>query len=307
MDSAVEALALTRRFGDFTAVDGISFSVARGEVFGFLGPNGCGKTTTIRMLCGILPPTAGRARVLGFDTVRDARAIRQSVGYMSQKFALYDDLTARENLRFYGGLYGMAAADAARRADSLIGRFDLGAHARTLVAALPTGVRQRLAFAVAIVHQPPLICLDEPTSAVDPAARRAFWDAIYDVAALGTTVFVTTHYMDEAEYCHRLVLMNRGRVIACDTPGQIRASLAERTWELICAAPIRALELLLTTEGVIAATIVGTAVRLILPDPTVVPTVRARLAEQGVTITSIAPTAPTLEDAFVALTTDGAA
>jgi ABC-2 type transport system ATP-binding protein len=228
---AVEARGLTRRFGDFTAVDDISFDVAAGEVFGFLGPNGCGKTTTIRMLCGILPPTAGEARVLGFDVASAPELIKPLIGYMSQRFALYDDLSARENLQFYAGVYGVPARERMVRVEELVASFDLGAQADRLVSTLPGGLRQRVAFAAAAVHHPSMLFLDEPTAGVDPAARRAFWDMIYDTAAAGTTVFVTTHFMDEAEYCHRLALMNRGRLIACDTPSGVRASVGNVSLE----------------------------------------------------------------------------
>lgn len=225
MTLAVEARGLTRRFGDFVAVDAISFDVTRGEVFGFLGPNGCGKTTTIRMLCGILAPTAGQATVLGLDVVTRADEIKPRIGYMSQRFALYDDLSARENLRFYAGVYGVDVRERQQRVDDLVASFDLGSQADRPVGTLPGGTRQRVAFASAAVHRPSILFLDEPTAAVDPAARRAFWDMIYDTAAAGTTVFVTTHFMDEAEYCHRLALMNRGRLIACDTPAGVRAAV----------------------------------------------------------------------------------
>jgi ABC-2 type transport system ATP-binding protein len=300
--SAVEAVGLTRRFGDFTAVDGLSFRVEPGEVFGFLGPNGCGKTTTIRMLCGILPPTAGRASVLGHDVARDVELIKPRIGYMSQRFALYDDLTARENLRFYAGVYGLPSAEQRERVEELIGRFALGPEANRPVAGLPGGVRQRVAFAAAAVHRPSILFLDEPTAAVDPAARRAFWDMIYDTAAGGTTVFVTTHFMDEAEYCNRLALMNRGRLIACDTPAGVRAGLGRGMVEVACQPPARALDRLVGQPWVRSATLVGTRLHVLLADGATHDRLRAHLAEGGVAVESVGPAEPSLEDAFVTLT-----
>ena len=302
MSAAVEAVGLTRRFGDFTAVEDVSLRVEPGEVFGFLGPNGCGKTTTIRMLCGILPPTAGQARVLGHDVVREVDRIKPRIGYMSQRFALYDDLTARENLRFYAGVYGLAPAERRERVEELIGRFDLGAGADRPVVTLPGGVRQRVAFAAAAVHRPAILFLDEPTAAVDPAARRAFWDMIYDTAAGGTTVFVTTHFMDEAEYCNRLALMNRGRLIACDTPAGVRSALGGGMVEVVCQPPARALDRLVGEAWVRSATLVGTRLHVLLADGAGPDALRAHLVDGGVAVVSIAPAEPSLEDAFVTLT-----
>jgi ABC-2 type transport system ATP-binding protein len=302
VSAAIEAVGLTRRFGDFTAVDGVSFRVEPGEVFGFLGPNGCGKTTTIRMLCGILPPTAGQARVLGHDVVRDVERIKPRIGYMSQRFALYDDLTARENLRFYAGVYGLPAAERGERVEELVTRFELGAGADRPVASLPGGVRQRVAFAAAAVHRPAILFLDEPTAAVDPAARRAFWDMIYDTAAGGTTVLVTTHFMDEAEYCNRLALMNRGRLIACDTPAGVRAALGRGVVEVACHPPARALDLLVGQPWVRSANLVGTRLHVLLADGAADGALRAHLVAGGVAVVSIATAEPSLEDAFVTLT-----
>jgi ABC-2 type transport system ATP-binding protein len=294
---AVEAEALTRRFGDFTAVDAITFEVRAGEVFGFLGPNGCGKTTTIRMLCGILRPSGGRATVLGLDVATRPDAIKPRIGYMSQRFALYDELTARENLRFYAGVYGVEARSREARVRELIASFELGADADRPVGMLPGGVRQRVAFSAAAVHRPSILFLDEPTAAVDPAARRAFWDMIYDTAATGTTVFVTTHFMDEAEYCHRLALMNRGRLIACDTPAGVRGALGGGMLEVVVERPAAALDLLVGQPWVRAATLVGRKLHVLLGEGASPEQLGAFLA--GATIT---PAAPSLEDAFVALT-----
>ena len=224
--TAISARALTRRFGDFTAVDRISFDVAEGEVFGFLGANGAGKTTAMKILVGLLAPTEGDARVAGFDVRTERDRIRQSIGYMSQRFSLYGDLTVRENVRLYGTIYGLAPATIRDRTDGLLTALGLGAHADDLVAGLPLGWRQKLAFLVAMVHEPRIVFLDEPTGGVDPIARRQFWEMIYGVAERGTTVFVTTHYMDEAEYCDRVSIMVEGRIAALGTPGELKQQFA---------------------------------------------------------------------------------
>ena len=223
---ALDVRGLTRRFGSFTAVDAISFSVARGEVFGFLGASGAGKTTAIRMLIGLLAPSAGEARVAGFDVAREPDAIKRSIGYMSQRFSLYEDLTVRENIELYGGIYGLADRQIAERMRLLLATLDL-AHARDLlVGAIPLGWKQKLAFSVAMLHQPAVVFLDEPTGGVDPVTRRQFWEMIYDAAAGGTTVFVTTHYMDEAEYCDRISIMVDGRIAAMGTPTELKERFA---------------------------------------------------------------------------------
>ncbi len=222
MSTAIAVRELTRRFGDFTAVDRISFDVAQGEVFGFLGANGAGKTTAIRMLIGLLAPTAGEARVAGFDVATDAEAVRARIGYMSQRFSLYEDLTIRENIALYGGIYGLSDAEVRRRGSRLIAELQLDAHADDLVRRLPLGWKQKLAFSVALLHEPGVVFLDEPTGGVDPVTRRQFWELIYAAAARGTTVFVTTHYLDEAEYCDRVAIMVDGKVAALGTPEQLK-------------------------------------------------------------------------------------
>ncbi|MEX1299521.1 MAG: ATP-binding cassette domain-containing protein [Desulfotignum sp.] len=215
---AVTVDDLTRVFGNFRAVDRISFSVQKGEIFGFLGPNGAGKSTTIRMLCGLLSPSSGRGRVAGFDIGTQPEKIKQHIGYMSQKFSLYEDLTVGENIRFYGGIYGLAGKQMARRRDWALAMAGLAGHENSLTAVLSAGWKQRLALACAILHEPPILFLDEPTSGVDPVSRRRFWDMIYQMADQGVTVFVTTHYMEEAEYCDRIALIYRGKMIAMGTP-----------------------------------------------------------------------------------------
>ncbi|MBA3852776.1 MAG: ABC transporter [Gemmatimonas sp.] len=223
---AIRVDDLTRRFGDFTAVDAIRFEVASGEVFGFLGANGAGKTTAIRMLIGLLAPTDGRAQVAGFDVATDAEQVRRRIGYMSQRFSLYEDLTVRENIALYGGIYGLSDADIAARGGTMIAELRLEAHADELVRTLPLGWKQKLAFSVALLHGPDVVFLDEPTGGVDPITRRQFWELIYAAAARGTTVFVTTHYLDEAEYCDRVAIMVDGRIAALGTPEELKRDFA---------------------------------------------------------------------------------
>lgn len=214
---------LTKRFGDFTAVNSISFDVHKGEIFGFLGANGAGKTTAMRMLCGLSIPTSGTATIAGYDVYTQTEKIKRNIGYMSQKFSLYDDLTVKENIRFYGGIYGMRNTFIQQKTDFLLQQLRLGSEANKLVRTLPLGWKQKLAFSVAIFHEPQIVFLDEPTGGVDPVTRREFWSLIYDAAASGITIFVTTHYMDEAEYCNRVSIMVDGRIDALDTPPQLKA------------------------------------------------------------------------------------
>jgi len=223
---AIEARDLTRRFGSFTAVDRITFDVRAGEVFGFLGANGAGKTTAIRMLIGLLAPTSGQATVAGHDIYREAERIKRDIGYMSQRFSLYDDLTVRENIRLYGGIYDLSGREIRDRTARMLERLGLEHAADRFVRAIPLGWRQKLAFSVALVHQPRVVFLDEPTSGVDPITRRQFWELIYDAAAGGTTVLVTTHYLDEAEYCDRISIMVAGRIGALGTPRELKQTFA---------------------------------------------------------------------------------
>ena len=221
-EPALVAEGLTRRFGKFTAVDAISFTVARGEVFGFLGANGAGKTTAIRMLTGLLAPSGGTASVAGHDVARESEAVRRRIGYMSQRFSLYEDLSVRENVELYAGIYGLSDAEIRERGGRLLGTLGLTPWADTLVGAIPLGRKQKLAFSVALLHRPAIVFLDEPTGGVDPITRRQFWETIYETAAGGTTVFVTTHYMDEAEYCDRVSIMVDGRIAAMGTPAELK-------------------------------------------------------------------------------------
>ncbi|HSR39475.1 MAG TPA: ABC transporter ATP-binding protein [Phnomibacter sp.] len=218
----ITADRLTKTFGDFIAVDAISFEVSRGEVFGFLGANGAGKTTAMRMLCGLLAPTSGKATVAGFDVYQQSEKIKQNIGYMSQKFSLYEDLTVKENMRLYGGIYGMSTKAIKEKTAQIVEELHLQKEQNTLVRSLPLGWKQKLAFTVAIFHNPPLVFLDEPTGGVDPITRREFWEMIYQAAAQNTTVFVTTHYMDEAEYCDRVCIMVDGKIEALDKPALLR-------------------------------------------------------------------------------------
>jgi len=222
---------LVKRFGDFVAVDHVSLEVARGEIFGFLGPNGAGKSTTIRILCGLLAPTEGRATVNGFDVARDPESVKRNIGYMSQKFSLYDDLTVEENIEFFSGVYGVPRERRAARRDYALRMAGLEEKRGSMTRLLAGGWKQRLALGCAILHEPPILFLDEPTSGVDPIARRMFWDLIYQLSAQGHTVFVSTHYMDEAEYCHRLALMYHGKVVALGSPAELKQSAGMATME----------------------------------------------------------------------------
>lgn len=221
-NSVITTHQLTKRFGDFTAVDAISFEVYKGEIFGFLGANGAGKTTAMRMLCGLSFPSSGKATVAGFDVYKQNEQIKKNIGYMSQKFSLYEDLTVKENMQLYGGIYGKSNVFIKQKTESILQELDIKKEANLLVKSLPLGWKQKLAFAVAVFHEPEIVFLDEPTGGVDPVARREFWNMIYNAAATGVTVFITTHYMDEAEYCNRVSIMVDGKIEALDTPNQLK-------------------------------------------------------------------------------------
>ena len=230
-ENVIYTRELTKRFGTFTAVDRITFSVRRGEIFGFLGANGAGKTTAMRMLCGLSVPTAGEGRVAGFDIATEAEEVKKHIGYMSQRFSLYEDLKIWENLRLFGGIYGMKDKEIARKTDEMLAGLGFEALRDTFVRALPLGWKQKLAFSVSIFHEPRVVFLDEPTGGVDPVTRRQFWELIYRAADRGITVFVTTHYMDEAEYCDRVSIMVDGRIEALDTPERLRARFQAATMD----------------------------------------------------------------------------
>jgi ABC-2 type transport system ATP-binding protein len=293
---------LTKRFGPFTAVDAISFEVFTGEVIGFHGPNGAGKTTTIKMLAGLLAPTSGRGEVAGCDIQTGAEAIKRRIGYMSQQFSLYGDLTVEENIAFFLGLYGVARERRGARRDWVFEMSGLREHRRRLTGELALGFKQRLALGCATLHEPPILFLDEPTSGVDPITRRGFWDLIYDLAAGGTTVFVSTHHMEEAEHCHRLALMNRGRLIALGTPGELRAGLRQPLLEVRTPEGPRAAAALAGAPEVIETGLFGRAVHVAVSDaPAGTRAIAERLRGRGVAFESITPVAPSLEDVFVTL------
>ena len=238
-EKAISCTNLTKRFGDFIAVDNISFDVNKGEIFGFLGANGAGKTTAMRMLCGLSYPTSGEATVAGYNVFKEQEAIKKNIGYMSQKFSLYENLTVKENIRFYGGIYGLSNKQLKEKGEALISKLGMESESKKMVGALPLGWKQKLAFSVAIIHQPEIVFLDEPTGGVDPVTRRQFWDLIYDAADSGITIFVTTHYMDEAEYCNRISIMVDGRIDALDTPANLKQQYKTETMDEVFYALAR--------------------------------------------------------------------
>jgi len=296
---AIQVENLTRRFGEFVAVDSVSFDVPAGEIFGYVGPNGSGKTTTIRMLLGLLRPTSGRASVLGFDSARQFEKVRARSGYMSQKFAIYDDLTVWENLRFYAGVYGI---NDKRRILETLAHVGLTNQINELTSGLSTGWRQRLALGIAIVHSPRLLFLDEPTSGVDPNARRAFWDLLYNLAAEGVTILVTTHYMDEVEYCNRVGMMREGKLLAMDTPLALKKQYVPGSVYEIYATPLLSgLSILENLPAIQRVSLAGDHLRVIL-QPGVDPAALHQAFEAaGVAVQSIMLGEPGLEDVFVHL------
>ncbi len=289
---------LTRKFGDFVAVDHINFEVQAGEVVGYLGPNGSGKTTTIRMLLGLLKPNDGTATVLGYDVATQSEEVRARVGYMSQKFAIYDDLTTLENLTFYGGVYGITDKERIQHTLELVG---LKGHESTLTKDMSTGWRQRLSLGIALVHEPKLLFLDEPTSGVDPTARRAFWDLIYELAENGVTILVTTHYMDEAEYCERVGVMRDGKLLAMDTPTALKKSIITGdVWEVYANPLERGLEILSALEGVERVGLAGDHLRVI-SQRVDKESMQSLLGGKGIDVEKIEKGEPTLEDVFLSL------
>jgi len=301
-EPSIEAVRLSRRFGSFLAVDDVSFSVARGEIFGYLGANGAGKSTTIRMLCGLLAPTAGEARVAGFDVKTAPEAVKSSIGYMSQRFSLYLDLPVRDNLDFFGGAYGLSGPALAARAAEVLRLCDLEQERDAVTGSLPGGIRQRLALGCAILHRPAVLFLDEPTAGVDPVARRHFWRFIRALAREGTTIFVTTHYLDEAEYCGRIGLMVDGRLVALDTPAALKRRyvpgrvLAVRGRNLAAAATS-----LRSRPGMIAVEPFGAGLHLQVADDWNVTSVSAALTNAGAQAVEVEAGEPTLEDVFLAV------
>lgn len=307
-EAAVIAENLTKRFGDFTAVDDISFTVRKGEIFGFLGPNGSGKTTTIRMILGLLRPSSGRITVLGHDAARETAAVRRRAGYMSQKFSLYPELTVAENLRFFGVTYGLDDKRLLARQTDVLRLIGLVGHENQLTRNLPGGWKQRLALGAALLHEPEILFLDEPTAGVDPVSRREFWDLLYDLAAQGITIFVTTHYMDEAEHCHHLAFIYQGRIIAQGMPHLLKeTTLMGDVWGIDCDQPEAALSLLRKAigRGELPATEValyGSLLHILVPNGAAIETqASSLLAAQGIHIREMAPITPSLEDVFVFL------
>jgi ABC-2 type transport system ATP-binding protein len=305
-DAAIVVEGLTRKFGEFTAVDSVSFTVKPGEIFGLLGPNGAGKTTVIRMLTGLLLPTSGGGRVAGADLLTESETIKRRIGYMSQLFSLYADLTVEENIGFFAGLYGVTGERLAARRRAVLAMAGLEGQHRTITAELPLGWKQRLALGCAVLHEPGILFLDEPTSGVDPVARRRFWTLIDGLARQGTTVMVSTHYLEEAEYCHRVGLMNRGRLIALDRPAAVRASDTEQLLELVLAERVADVAGLVARlrqgPGVEDAVLFGRKVHLSVHDAAEARTALPPwLAEHGIAVASLEPVAPSLEDAVVGL------
>lgn len=302
MTAAIEAIQLTRRFGDFTAVNALSISVEAGEIFGLLGPNGAGKTTAIKMLTGLMEPSEGTARVAGFDVDRESEQVKRRLGYMSQLFSLYPDLTVDENIVFFAGLYGVTGARLEKRRAWVLEMAGLDRQRDTMTSALALGWKQRLALGCAVLHEPPVLFLDEPTSGVDPLSRRRFWDLIQSLAESGTTVLVSTHYLEEAEYCHRVALMNRGRLVALDRPAQLRGEATDPLFELETPDPLRAVGVLTGDPGVVDAVLFGRNVHLTLHEAEDADRrIRELLGTRGVAVTSLEPVAPSLEDAVVSL------
>ncbi len=303
--SSVVIEDLVKQFGAFVAVDHISLQTRKGEIFGFLGPNGAGKSTTIRILCGLLTPTSGRALVAGYDVARDPESVRQNIGYMSQKFSLYNDLKVIENLHLFAGLYSVPSNKVEERIDWALDMANLKGQENLIVGTLPGGWKQRLALGCAVLHQPPIIFLDEPTSGVDPISRRQFWDLIHGLAESGVTVFVTTHYMEEAEYCNRLALLFRGKIVALGTPSELKHRSMKGDLLLVECAPLGpAVEALQNAPTVVDAAVFGNALHLVVERADVaIPEIRKYLEDRGVAVRLIERIRPSLEDVFVSLTT----
>ena len=303
---AVRVEGLLKRFDDFVAVDRVSFSVHRGEIFGFLGPNGAGKSTTIRMLCGLLIPSGGQAWIGDLDIATQSELIKRKIGYMSQKFSLYDDLTVEQNINFFSGIYGVPRSRRPERKKYVLSMAGLEEKRATTARMLSGGWKQRLALGCAILHEPSILFLDEPTSGVDPIARRMFWHLIHQLSGSGHTIFVSTHYMDEAEFCHRIALMYGGRIIALGAPAELKRNLHSRKiLALDSSDPIESMKALERTEGVYDVAAFGSSLHVIVEDPdAAMPHVRAALDRKGIAIRRLETIAPSMEDVFVALIED---
>jgi len=304
-ENAVVIHNLVKRFGSFVAVDSIDLAVRKGEVFGFLGPNGAGKSTTIRMLCGLLKPTSGRAVVAGYDVARQPEAVRQNIGYMSQKFSLYNELRIIENIRLFAGLYSVPSSQLQERIRWALEMSNLVGKEHLITGTLPGGWKQRLALGCAVLHKPPVIFLDEPTSGVDPISRRQFWDLIHTMTLEGVTVFITTHYMEEAEYCNRMALIFRGKIVALGSPSELKKSSMEGELLLVECAPLgAAVEALQTAAGILDAAVFGNALHLTVKSATeATPRLHRFLEEHHIQVNRIETIQPSLEDVFVSLIT----
>ena len=306
-EASIIAKNLVRRFGDFVAVDGVSFRVEKGEIFGFLGPNGSGKTTVIKMLTGLLPLSAGSAWVAGLEVRSDAETVRERIGYMSQKFSLYDDLTVTENLQFYGRIYGLPPARMKRRIDEIVQLNGLGLYMNRLAARLSGGWKQRLALGCAMLHEPKLLFLDEPTAGIDPVARRELWDLLFELSGHGITFFVTTHYMDEAERCSHVAYIYYGKLIADGTPAELKKipdvqPAGTKRIEINTPEVTRALRVVRKIPGIRSATIFGESIHALVEDRYDLSDLRAQLLKNDIIVNDIRPLAPSLEDVFVELT-----
>ncbi|MNZ59530.1 putative ABC transporter ATP-binding protein YbhF [compost metagenome] len=300
-DPVIHATGLTKRFGQLTAVDHLDLRVNRAEVFGFLGPNGCGKSTTIRMLCGLLLPSEGEIEVLGYRIPKDAEALKRRIGYMTQKFSLYEDLTVGENLDFLASVQGLKRNSARQRIDELLERYWLSDRRGQLAGTLSGGQKQRLALAGAVLHKPDLLLLDEPTSAVDPQSRREFWDSLFELADAGTTLLVSTHYMDEAERCTRLGILDAGRLVADGSPRELMDALPGRPLLVECEQPRLAQKALQGQPEVVAMAQIGASLRVLSDDPNAVEDIARRLHQQGIEA-RVESADPNLEDVFVSVT-----
>jgi ABC-type multidrug transport system ATPase subunit len=306
-ETMIECEGLTKKFGSFTAVDHVSFKVGKGSIFGFLGPNGSGKSTVIRMLCGLLEPTDGRASIAGYDVAKQTDKIKSLIGYMSQKFSLYDELTVHENLMFYGRLYGLRGDALMKRRDELVALTHIEPYMNRRAALLSGGWRQRLAMACSLLHQPTVLFLDEPTAGIDPVARRELWDLLFEFSSRGMTLFVTTHYMDEAERCTHVGYIHMSKLVVCGVPDELKHLPAvnppgTKRWDVTCEHVTAAMQALRHMPGVRNATVFGQSMHLLVDEQLSEENVRAQLVAIGITDVDIHPIGPSLEDVFVALT-----
>ncbi len=301
--NSIEVNELTKKFGSFTAVDKVSFNVKKGEIFGFLGANGAGKSTTIRMLCGILEPTSGDANVGGFSVMNEPDNVKKNIGYMSQRFSLYNDLTVEENINFFGGVYGLEGEKLKERKKWVLNIADLHGKEKILTSSLPGGIKQRLALGTAVIHQPEIIFLDEPTSGVDPISRRNFWDLINELSGQGTTILVTTHYLEEAEYCNNIILINAGKLIAEGTSKELKTNYLKNTiLEIECEKVVTAMELLEKENFVDETSIFGNQIHIIVNDKfRNQDQVKDILNKNSISVSRISKIIPTLEDVFIHL------